>query len=347
MWGNKLDVVRAQALALCLVAGAFLLTGVAAGQSTNDVHVAPLAGRVNGNLVRNPVPALPPAPVLRPRPLRHDVDLVLVPVTVTDRFDRLVTGLEQQDFRLLESDQPQPIRYFSVEDAPISLGVLVDVSASMRDKIDDAKQAAVEFFENSNPNDDYFVITFSDYPQVLADSTRSIAYIRERLATAEPKGYTSLLDAIYLGINKLQHARYARRALLIISDGGDNISRFTEDEIKRIVEESDVQIYSVGIYSKGVTLLLCPEERHGKALLTNISDATGGRMVELHNSRELPEIARQVSLELRSQYVLGYRPPAGARDGKWRKIQVSLAPAANTGGELRVYSKKGYLGPEQ
>lgn len=324
-----------------MLAVPMLFACVAMAQSTADVHVNPPS-----TIAVNAPAGSPDALLLRPRPLRHDVDLVLVPVTVTDRFDRLVTGLGAHDFNLLESDQPQQIRYFSTEDAPISLGVILDVSTSMRDKIDDARDAAVQFFESSNPNDDYFLITFSDYPQVLAESTRSIAYIRERLATAEPSGYTSLLDAIYLGINRMQYAHYSRRALLLISDGGDNNSHYTEEEIKHMVEESDVEIYSVGLFSRGVTLFLSPEERHGKQLLSNISEATGGRLIELHSSRELPEIARQVGLELRNQYVLGYHPPNGRRDGKWRNIQVSLSSPSQQH-ELRVHSKKGYLGPAE
>ncbi len=322
-----------------MVAIPILFTCVALAQSTADVHVNPPSTIA----VNTPVDS-PDGLLLRPHPLRHQVELVLVPVTVTDRFDRLVTGLGAQDFNLLESEKPQSIRYFSSEDAPISLGVILDVSASMRDKINDARDAAVQFFESSNPNDDYFLITFSDYPQVMAESSRSIPYIRERLATAEPNGYTSLLDAIYLGLSKMQYAHYSRRALLVISDGGDNCSHYTEEEIKHLVEESDVEIYSIGIFSRGVTFLLSPEEHHGRQLLTNISEATGGRMIELHSSKELPEIARQVGFELRNQYVLGYHPQNGPRDGKWRKISVSLASPSSRR-ELRVHSKKGYLGP--
>ncbi len=353
MWGTMHQSARGCVPKLCSIVRVFaaipiLLACSAAAQSINDVHVTPAPEKALRTLApermapANHTSALP----LRPRPLRRDVELVLVPVTVTDPYDRLVTGLEAHDFSLREGEKPQQIRYFSSEEAPISLGVILDVSASMKDKMDDAREAVVRFFENANPDDDYFVITFSDYPQVLADSTRSIAYIRERLATAEPHGYTALLDAIYLGINKLQHARYGRRALLVISDGGDNVSRYRERELKKLVEESDVEIYSIGIYSRWLTMLLTPEERHGKQLLANISDVTGGRMIELHHSRELPEIARQVSLELRSQYVLGYHPPDSRRDGKWRAIKVSLASAERKG-RLRVYFKKGYLGPAE
>ncbi len=331
-----------------LAAFPILFACPASTQSLNDVHVTPPPGTAISTVATNPVSPAGKASALqlRSRPLRSDVELVLVPVTVTDPYDRLVTGLEKHDFSLWEAEKLQPIRYFSTEEAPLSVGVILDVSASMKDKMDDAREAVVRFFENANPEDEYFVITFSDNPHVLADSTRSIAYIRERLATAEAKGYTALLDAIYLGINRLQHARYGRRALLVISDGGDNVSRYRERELKKLVEESDVQIYSIGIYSRWLTMLLTPEERHGKQLLSNISDVTGGRMIELHNSRELPDIARQVSLELRSQYVLGYHSPDKLRDGKWRPIKVALTSAPSKG-RLQVHFKKGYLGPAE
>lgn len=327
-----------------------ILTVVAAplcgwAQSLDEVHVAPPP-----KSAESPARVVQPAASrgalpLRPKPLRHDVELVLVPVTVTDSYNHLVTGLDRKDFALKEAGAAQDIQYFSTEDGPISLGVILDVSKSMTNKIADARDAVVQFFDSANPADDWFVITFSDAPQVLADTSRSVGFVRERLATVKPEGHTALLDAIYLGLNKLHRAKYGRRALLVISDGGDNVSRYRERELKKLVEESDVQIYSIGIYSKGFTLLMCPEERHGKDLLTNISNVTGGRMIELHSPHELPGIAREVSLELRSQYVLGYRPPVGHRDGKWRPIHVSLAPSVNSG-EFRVYSKKGYLGPE-
>ncbi len=305
------------------------------GQSSEEVHLSP-------RITAAPAASAGASP-LHPKPLRYDVDLVLVPVTVTDSYNRLVTGLEKQDFRLFEGETPQEIRYFSSEDGPISLGVILDLSKSMRDKIDSAREAAVRFFENSNPADDYFVITFADRPQLLADSTRSVGFIREKLATTEPDGFTALLDAIYLGINKMRSAKHGRRALLVISDGGDNNSRYTEKELKRLVEEADVEIYAIGIFSR---FFKTPEEWHGRKLLTDITEATGGRMITLHSPKELPEIAATLSLELRSQYVLGYRPSNENRDGQWRKIKVSLA-SSDSVQPRRVYSKKGYLGPGQ
>jgi Ca-activated chloride channel family protein len=275
------------------------------------------------------------------RPLRVDVDLVLVPVSITDAMNRPVIGLQQRDFELYEGSEPQQVRYFSTEDAPLSIGVILDVSKSMSNKIDLAREAVAEFLATSNPEDDYFVITFSDKPHVLADATRSVGYIQEKLAMAEPKGRTALLDAIYLGMTKLHSAQYKRRALLIISDGGDNCSRYRAKEIKSLVQEADVEIYAIGVFD---SMFRTPEEWAGKRLLTEITEATGGRTATLSNVRKLPEVARAISLELRSRYVLGYRPSNDAHDGTWRKIKVRLNPEASTA-PLQVTAKKGYQAP--
>jgi Ca-activated chloride channel homolog len=328
-------VVR-RVLLCCLAA---LLTLGAEAQSVEDVHIAPKPQAAEPAQAVQPAASRETLP-LRPKPLRHDVDLVLVPVTVTDSYNRLVSGLDKKDFLLRENGAEQDIQYFSTEDGPISLGVILDVSKSMKNKMDDARDAALQFFESANPQDDYFVITFADYPELLADTSRSVGFVRERLATVVPDGHTAMLDAIYLGITKLRHARHGRRALLVISDGGDNHSRYTERELKKLVEEADVEIYGIGIFDRMLGLLSPPEERDGKRLLAAVSEATGGRLITLHSAKELPEIAAQVSLELRNQYVLGYRPGNGARDGKWRPIDVVLTTA--DGRRLHIHAKRGY-----
>ena len=273
-----------------------------------------------------------------------DVDLVLVPVTVNDQQNRPVVGLSKPDFALFENAIEQQIRYFSTEDEPISLGVLLDVSGSMKNKIETAREAVVEFFKSSHPDDDYFVITFADDPEVLADSTRSIGYIQERMTQAKPGGQTALLDAIYLGMSKMRRARYQRRALLVISDGGDNHSRYTASEVARLVEEADVQIYAIGIFDK---VFRTPEEWGGKRLLTRLTEASGGRVLTIGNAAQLPEAAEKISLELRSQYVLGYAPAHASRDGKWRKLKIQVEPSGNAHGEhLHVYARNGYLAPK-
>ncbi|MGI9101014.1 MAG: VWA domain-containing protein [Terriglobales bacterium] len=317
----------------------FTTFGVAQSQSDDAVHLTPRSA---------PAPAKFPeftgdADILEAhvKPLRVDVDLVQVPVTVTDVRNHPVLDLTKEDFELTEAGQPQQIRYFSSEDQPISVGVLLDLSRSMTNKIEAAREALGQFFDNCNPADDYFVITFADRPSVLADVSRSIGHIQAQLATAEPAGHTALLDAIYMGVHKLRSAQYKRRALLIISDGGDNHSRYSAREIKELVQEADVEIYAIGLFDK---VFRTPEEWAGKKLLNEITGATGGRTATVSNLRNLPDVASEISRELRSRYLLGYNPQAGSRDGKWRKLRVRLTPSAKTT-ELQVYAKRGYQAP--
>jgi Ca-activated chloride channel family protein len=275
------------------------------------------------------------------KPFRKDVDLVLVPVSVTDPMNRLVTGLEKDNFLLSDNGQPQEIRHFSSEDAPISLGVIFDISGSMSNKIDKSRDAVVEFFRTANPQDEFFLITFSERPELLADFTQSIEDIQSRLVYAQPKGRTALLDAIYLGMTRMRKARYEKKALLIISDGGDNHSRYTEGEIKSMVKESDVQIYGIGLYDRDFKTA---EEREGPELLNEVTEVTGGRTFAIGSANELADVATKIGIELRNQYVLGYRPTNPARDGKWRKIKVKLNPPKGLP-PLHVYAKTGYYAP--
>src|SRR5205823_3958149 len=175
------------------------------------------------------------------KPIKKDVDLVLVPVTITDPMNRLVTGLDQQNFAVYEGKDAQEIRHFSSEDAPVSLGVIFDMSGSMSSKIERAREAVVEFFKTANPQDEFFMITFADKPDEISDFTQSVEDIQGKLVYTIPKGRTALLDAIYLGVSKMRQARYPKKALLIISDGGDNHSRYTEGEIKSLVKEADAR----------------------------------------------------------------------------------------------------------
>jgi len=195
----------------------------------------------------------------------------------------------------------------------------------------------------SNPKDDFFLITFSDRPQLLVDFTTSLEDIQKRLIYAVPEGHTSLLDAIYMGLAKIRHSSYQRRALLIISDGGDNRSRYTCSQIKRMVEESDVQLYSLGIFD---SIFQTPEERAGRQLLESVTQATGGRTFAIKDVQDLPEAASRIALELRNQYVLAYRSSNSARDGKWRKIKVTIVPPAGMP-QLHVYAKSGYYSPAE
>jgi Ca-activated chloride channel family protein len=320
-----------------------VLAGAAGAQSTDDIHVRP---REDSSELSA---ALAPDANLHTRPLRADVDLVLVPVTVTDSMNRPVLSLKQRDFLLYDGAAPQEIRYFSYEDGPISVALVLDCSASMKNKIEYEGQALSEFFNNANPEDEYIAVTVSDKPHLIATSSDSIGTVQDRLASSPPHGHTALFDAIYMAISQLRTARYRRRALLIISDGGDNRSRYTRKEIKSAIEEADVLTYAIGIFDEEpVPLLKSLEERMGRDWLSELTDASGGRTIAADDRRKIPEIAALISRELRSQYLLGYRPTNTARDGKWRKINVKVASASGSGSRrLQVHFREGYRAPSE
>jgi Ca-activated chloride channel homolog len=213
----------------------------------------------------------------------------------------------------------------------------------MSSKIDRARDAVVEFFKTANPQDEFFMIAFNDRPEQIADFTQSVDDIQSKLMFTVPRGRTALLDAIYLGISKMRQAKFQKRALLIISDGGDNHSRYTEGEIKSLVKEADALIYAIGIYDH---YFATPEEQLGPALLTEISEITGGRAFTIENPNDLADVATKIGIELRNQYVLGYRPKNRTHDGKWRKIKVKLLPPKGLP-PLRVYAKTGYYAPTE
>lgn len=277
----------------------------------------------------------------RVKPLRVDVDLVLLPVTVTDELNHPITGLRQQDFAIYDENEQQQIRYFSADDGPISVGLILDLSKSMTNKVDTERAAVAEFFQNANPQDDYFVIAVSSRPRLIAESTRSINAIESDIGLETPDGNTALLDAIYLGVAKMQSAQYQRKALLIISDGGDNNSRYKLREIKSILKEGDVQVYALGIFD--TALFKTFEEFMGKKWLEEITNATGGRTVTVDDLTKLPEVAASVSWELRNQYTLGYKPKNLRADGKWRKVKVRVISPPGAA-HLQAYYKKGYQG---
>jgi len=303
-----------------------------------EVHVAP-----RKSAPPTPVGDVDPALKTHTKPLRVDVDVVLIPVTITDPMNRLVTGLEREHFVVYEGSQKQEIRHFSSEDAPISLGVIFDLSGSMNNKVEKARDAVVEFFKTANPEDEFFMVTFNEKPELLEDFTQSVEEIQAKLIYSNPKGRTALLDAIYLSLAKMRDAKHRKKALLVISDGGDNHSRYTEGEIKNLVKEADVQMYAIGIFDMTPR---SDEERMGPMLLSEITEVTGGRAFTLDSVNELADVATKIGIELRNQYVLGYRPSNPAKDGKWRKVKVKLQPPKGLP-PLQVYAKTGYYAPSE
>ncbi len=339
--GSLNSLIARRVLYVCL-GFALCLTALVPARAQDDVHIKP---RVNPPEAK-PKPseaALDPALKTHTKPFKVDVDLVLVPATVTDPMNRLVTGLDKPNFEVFENGVRQDIRHFSSEDAPVSLGIIFDMSGSMSNKIEKSREAVVEFMRTANPEDEFFLIGFADRPEILNGFTSSIEDIQGRLIYTVPKGRTSLLDAIYLGLNKMKSAKHQKRALLIISDGGDNHSRYTENEIKSIVKEADVQIYAIGLFD---SVARTAEEQFGPTMLSDITDVTGGRTYTVDNPNELADVATKIGIELRNQYVLGYRPKHPVHDGKWRKLKVKLIPPKGLP-PLNVHFKTGYYAPSE
>ena len=326
------------AVAVCLFLSPCLC--LAQTDELDQAHIAPRHS--SDQLVRA---GSEPTLIAGTKPFRSDVDLVIVPVTVTDAVNRPVLDLPKQNFTLYEGNVEQQIRYFSCEDAPISVALVLDYSASMKNKIEYEREAVKEFFTYANPQDEYFIITVSSKPKLIASSTQSIGTIEERLASTKPQGATALYDAVYLGISQLRTGRYQRRALVIVSDGGDNRSRYSLKETRSLIEEANVLTYGIGIFDDmPLPLFKTLEERWGRKTMSELTDASGGRTIPADDRRKLPEIAAMISRELRNQYMLGYHPSNPARDGKWRKIRVRLSALAAS---QHVHYREGYVAPGQ
>ncbi|HWB96946.1 MAG TPA: VWA domain-containing protein [Bryobacteraceae bacterium] len=278
--------------------------------------------------------------------IRVDTILVQIPVTVMDPLNRFVTGLERDNFRVFEDKKEQTVTAFSSEDAPLSVGVVFDCSGSMGAKLQKSREAVAQFFKTANPQDEFFLVQFNDRAELIQPFTTRLEEIQSRLAFTQSKGRTALLDAVYLALHQMKKAKNSRKALLVISDGGDNNSRYTEGEIKGLVREADVQIYGIGIYESASNRGRTAEELSGPSLLSEIAEQTGGRQFPVENLNELPDVAAKIGIELRNQYVLGYSPANQQRDGKYRRIQVKLVQPRGLP-PLRAFWRLGYYAPLQ
>lgn len=278
--------------------------------------------------------------------IRVDKTLVQINVTVTDPLNRFVTGLDKDYFKLFEDKIEQEVSDFSSEDAPLSIGLVFDTSGSMGAKLQKSRQAAAQFFKTANPVDEFFLVTFNDRPDLVVPFTADTEDLQNRLAFTQSKGKTALLDGVYLSMHEMKKAHNPRKALLIISDGGDNSSRYTESEIKNAVREADVQIYAIGIYEPSGSRGRTPEEAAGPGLLNEIAEQTGGRAFAVDNLAELPDVAAKIGMELRNQYVLYYTSKNQQRDGKYRHVNVKLVQPRGLP-PLKAYYRLGYYAPSQ
>jgi Ca-activated chloride channel homolog len=275
--------------------------------------------------------------------IRVNSNLVLIPVSVVDRNEKSVVGLDQNSFRLYDDKVEQIITHFSMEDGPISVAFLFDASSSMADKIREAREAVSAFLKTANPTDEFLLIQFSDEVNLLLGFTKEADEVQRHLALIQPRGRTALLDAIDLSIHQLRHAHNIRKAVVIVSDGGDNCSRRTISEIKSLVRESDVLIYALGIFDSWDLRSQTHEEEAGPGLLRDVAKQSGGALFEIKDLSELPDIAAKMGNALRTQYVLGYTPAKPRMDGKYHKVNVKVVHKGSS--KLRASWRRGYYAP--
>jgi Ca-activated chloride channel family protein len=284
----------------------------------------------------------PQTPPSQNQTLKIDVDLVQVYATVTDSLNRYVSGLEQEHFQIWEDRLEQKIAYFSSEDVPISVGVIFDVSGSMKDKINTAQNAASTFFKTGNPEDEYFLIEFANKPQVASDFTTDITRLQSKLIFTAAKGMTAMYDAVYLGLEKVNEGGNPKKALLLITDGEDNQSRYTFSQVRDFVKEQDVQIYAIGIVDDWSSQLSAGHT--GRALIEELAEITGGRAFFPNSVYDLEDICTKIAVELKNQYVIGYHSTNKAEDGKWRKLRLKVNPPKGIQ-NLNIRGKSGYYAP--
>jgi Ca-activated chloride channel family protein len=278
--------------------------------------------------------------------LRIDASLVLIPVQVSTDLGAPITKLSKANFRILEDGVEQKITHFSMDDAPISIGVVFDSSGSMQNKMHKSLEAASNFFKTANPEDEFFLIDFNERPRLVMGFTPDSGEVYRRISRTKPFGRTSLFDAIAMAVGQMKLAKHQRKAIVIVSDGGDNRSRITYHAIRSMMQEADVQMYSMGIFDPTDLPKRPREEQEGPRLLDDLTELTGGRNYHVDNLDELPEISARIGRLLRNEYVIGYNPAREDRDGKYRKVKLSVVGAGDLP-PLRVQYRTGYYAPAQ
>jgi len=268
--------------------------------------------------------------------LTVDVNLVLVNTTVSDLQGRLVAGLDRQNFHLSEDDVEQKVEYFSVEDLPVSVGLVLDTTGSMADKMPAARKAALAFLKTSNPRDEYFLIEFSDQPKLVEDFTTDTSRLQKRIFSTAARGLTPLFDAVQMGLEKMDGARNTKKAILLVTDGEDNNSRHTFFDIREFTRHQETLIYAIGLVGS----------ERGRTTIGDLVETTGGRAFYASSLNELEDICTRIAIELKSQYLLGYHSTNQVKDGKWRQIHVDVVPPKGLP-SLTVRAKAGYYAPVQ
>jgi Ca-activated chloride channel family protein len=289
---------------------------------------------------------------IHPAPIRVDVNRVIVRVTVVDFYDRIVTGLKPENFQVFDDGVEQSVESFSNEDAPISVCIILDSTGSMGRKLEASKEAVRQFVQTSNPQDEFMLIAFSERPNVVVGFTSDRDAIEQSLLSLKSQGKTALLDAVYLGLTRMKEATRGRKFLLIISDGGDNYSRYTKRDVVESVKEADVQICTIGIFEPVWLRNRSNEEASGPFLLAELADISGGHMISIEPEQaqynieeELKDVAEKISTWMRNQYVIYYKPSNLVRDGRWRRIKVKLLNIPKSIAYPKAFARSGYYAP--
>lgn len=262
---------------------------------------------------------------------RLDVKLIQVPVQVTDMRDRPIMGLRKGDFRLFEDDVEQEIVTFGMEDAPISTGLVFDASGSMRNRIEESRTAVDQFCRTAVTGDEFFLVKFSDKAELISPFTRSAGEILRQLNFIQPGGWTAMVDAIKLSVEEMRLAANPRKVLLVLSDGGDNNSRYSESELLSVLREADVRIYAIGLFQR-------------PRYLEKLAEETGGKVIWVHKLSELPEAMETLSVQIRNEYVAGYFSNRSPNDGRYHRVKVEVQPPAGLK-QVRASWRRGYVAP--
>jgi len=272
-------------------------------------------------------------------PVKLRVNMINLNVSVLDPNGRYIRGLTKDNFEVFEDKTKQSIDLFSFEDQPISIGFVFDLSGSMSGKAKRARETLREFANGCHIDDEMFIIGFNNKPSLLTDFTKDDSDIVNSVAMMPAKGTTSLLDAIYMGVEKLKEGRYNRKVLIVISDGEDNSSRYSEKEIMNLVKESDVEIFSIG--TTEIWQSPTYADLAGIDILDRISTMTGGKAYFPRDFDQMAAVCRQIALGLRNQYSIAYVPSNAAFDGSWRKLKVRIK-GIKDGGFFVLRARTGY-----
>ena len=276
--------------------------------------------------------------------IRVQSDLVLINASVTDSHGNLVNNVAPSRFHVFEDGLEQVIQSFSGEETPASIGLVLDISGSMGDKLDLAKKSALQFVSTANPGDEHFLVEVRQRATVVLPFTNDVNVLLRTISEVRANGSTALFDAIHLAVSEVRRARHARKALLVISDGLDNHSRYTERETRRLLSELGFPIYTINLWQPQRSGSRYAMARTDPGTLEALAMPTGGRSYTVRDLKQLDQITQQISQAIRHEYVLAYVPSPRKPDGKYHRVKVDIDQRA--GEPLKVSHRAGYWAPQ-